>query len=321
MDFIATKRVGAVLAAPNPLTWHQAQLVLDRLNAGIGNDIDKIIRAEVSSFFETKAETIRGKAANADAIPDRSRGHVYHSKRVVIFAGGFKLHFAISFTICVLIDVPFLDQPARTSQSKYWCSVIISDDEPPVTKDRERRFAEVCAQIEKFAPLILDKVKPHYVKAVNQVSDVGEVRETGDRFSTLVFQVEDTDFRGQLDQLESGAKKLTEVPRRSALGLLDRLYSGPNWHDYLHEGRDQDELDVTVDAILRRNGVRQRGFLIETRRNNSLNKADWRMLGVTSSSEPVIWAAGGDPSEVEQLVHSPANVMSAEVAAEIGEQF
>lgn len=326
MDFIATKRVGAILTADIPLTWHEAGQVLELLNQETGALIDKALQTEVRDFFEADAELVRGKAADADALAaNRSRGQVYHSKRIRTWCCGFELLISVSFTVCVKLDLPFLGKPPRVSQSKFWCSAIIIGDGPLSKAKQEERFAEACDKIEAFAPRILELVQPLYGHAVREVNpDIAMISATGDRFSTVMLQVDDDKFRDQLALIERGEKSLSQLPSDSALGLLNQLYSGPFATTYLHVGRPEqgsgDSEDAELDAILHSDAMRARALLIETKAKNK-RRADWRMLGVTSASEPVDWRSKGRKDDVERLVHSPANVLSAEVAAEIGEQF
>lgn len=321
-NFIATKRVGAVLAANLPLSWFEAGQVLALLNGEAGVEIDKVLETKVRDFFDPKAKLVRGKAAGADALSvSRSRGQVYHSRRVRASCGGFDVLVSISFTVCVMLDVTFLDQKARPSQSKFWCSAIIIGDGPLSDNSHEERFAGVCEKVEDFAPRILEGVLHLYGDAVREVKpEIDEIAKTGDHFSTVMLQVEDAKFRQEVALLQRGEKTLSQSAPTSALGTLNRLYSGGRADKYLHLGRTvQGDADANLDAIVHTDALRAHAFLIETRAKRKT--ADWRLLGVTSTTEPVPWKPRRSSTDVERFVHSPANVLSAEVAAEIGEQF
>jgi hypothetical protein len=326
-NFIATKRVGSILTANEPLTWLEATGVLEVLGGDAGDEIDIVLRDAAAAFFGTKAKLVGGKVTSADALPAyRSRGQVYHSKRVLLTSGSFKVLLSLSFTVCVRLDVPFLDQPPRTSQSKFWCSAIITCDRTEVDLGEDAEFAELCRQIDNFAPEIREKTQALYGDAVRSVNPrAHDIRPTEDMISTLLFQVEDDDFRDQLAAIESGTARLSEVKSDTAIGLLNRMYSGRHFDAYLHRGRDEPDPEaaarISVDAISHSDRLRARAFLIETRKRNGQSDADWRFLGATSAAEPVEHDPDKMTDEVYRLVHSPANVLSAEIAAEIGEQF
>jgi hypothetical protein len=326
-EFIATKRVGSVLRTDEPLTWLQATEVLNLLNTKVGDVIDRELIGEADKFFEGEARRVETRDAGLEGFPSHlTRGQIYHSSRVAVRCDGFDVLLSLSFTVCVHLDVPFLDQPAKTSQSKFWCSAIISGEPPLEDVRHEGEFAHVCDKIGHFAPRVLERVRPLYGSAVREVNPaISAIEETGDGFSTVVFQVEDENFRDELASIERGLKKLSDMPPDTALGKLNRLFSGPFAKSYLHAGRGDIAVcssdKISIDTIVHRDRMRASALVIETRQSGDQRAADWRSIGVTSSFEPVRRDSTklGDP--VYRVVHSPANVLSAEMAAEIGEQF
>jgi hypothetical protein len=327
-DFIATKRVGSVLRSDEPLTWLQATQVLHLLNSKVGEEIDNELLALAGSFFEHDAQFVGDKAVVPDGGPSHlARGQIYHSRRVGVACEGFDLLLGLSFTVCVHLDVPFLDREPKTSQSKFWCSAIITGDPPLDDSRKEGDFALACEKVSQFAPRILERVRPLYGNAVREINPaVNAIEETGDGFSTILFQVPDSGFREDLWEIERGSKRLSDMPADTALGKLNKLYSGPFAKYYLHAGRS-DLADhalsdkISVDTIVHRDRLRAQALVIETRQNDDHRFADWRSIGVTSSTEPVKHDPDKLDDAIYRLVHSPANVLSAEMAAEIGEQF
>lgn len=326
-EFVATKRVGSVLRTDEPLTWLQATEVLNLLNGDIGDQIDSELLSEAEKFFEGEAHSVGGRGAVPEDVPSHlTRGQIFHSSRVAVRSEDFDVLLSLSFTVCVHMDVPFLDQPAKTSQSKFWCSAIISGDPPLEDPRDEGDFARVCDNIGRFAPRILERVRPLYGSAVRQINPaVSAIEETGDGFSTVLFQVDDANFRDELASIERGLKTLSDMPEHTALGKLNSLYSGRFAKSYLHAGRAdmaaRTSDRISIDTIVHKDRMRARALVIETRQSDDHRAADWRSIGVTSSSEPVRVDPAKLGNDVYRVVHSPANVLSAEMAAEIGEQF
>lgn len=323
-DFIATKRVGSIIRSDEPLTWLQATQVLDLLNRDVGTKIDTELIELAGDFFGGEASFVSDRAPPEEFPSHLTRGQIYHSRRVVVGCEGFELLLSLSFTVCVHLDVPFLDQEPKTSQSKFWFSAIITGDQPLEDPHDEGVFASACEEIEKFAPRILERVQPLYGDAVREVNPaVNRIEPTGDGFSTVLFQVDDDSFRQELASLERGVKKLSDMPPATALGKLNRLYSGPFARSYLHAGRQEMAArmldNVSIDTIIHKDRMRARALVIETRHHR--HGANWRSIGVTSSSEPVRHDPSRLHDDIYRKVHSPANVLSAEMAAEIGEQF
>lgn len=326
-EFIATKRVGSVLRTDEPLTWVQATEVLNLLNGEVGDKIDSELIGEADKFFGGEARLVESRATGPEGFPSHlTRGQIYHSSRVAVCSEGFDILLSLSFTVCVHLDVPFLDQPAKTSQSKFWCSAIISG-EPPLEDIRdEGDFARVCDKIGQFAPRVAERVRPLYGSAVREVNpDVSAIEETGDDFSTVLFQVDDANFRDELASIERGQKTLSDMRPGTALGNLNKLFSGPFAKSYLHAGRGdiaaRTSDKISVDTIVHTDRMRARALVIETRQDDDSRAAKWRSIGVTSSSEPVRRDPAKLDNDLYRMVHSPANVLSAEMAAEIGEQF
>ncbi|WP_439540144.1 hypothetical protein [Sphingomonas sp.] len=351
-SFLATKRVGSVLRSNEALTWLQATKVLAKLEGELGDKIDQALLELGKEIFAAEDVVLIGEKSTAsDELPShRDRGQIYHSRRIVLSYEGFRLVIGISFTVCVKISIPFLDHAPRTSQSKFWCSAIISTERPfGLTGDDDSAFAHVCEKIDGFSQVVRDHVCPHYSDAVRQVRETVEgINATGDMFSTIVFQVEDERFREHLTKLSQREERLSEMPSDSALGLLNRLFSSRHAMSYLHADRDHlrrlsdpeheaslppvhsareagNEVclgdGVTLDTILHTDRLRARALVIETRKRDEHRFANWRLLGVTSASEPVLVNPERVDDPLYRMLHSPANVLSAEMAAEIGEQF
>ena len=141
----------------------------------------------------------------------------------------------------------------------------------------------------------------------------------------MLFQVDDENFRQELSSIEQGLKKLSDMPGNTALGKLNRLYSGKYATSYLHASRGdiaaRTSDKISIDTIVYKDRLRARALVIETRQSADHRAADWRSVGVTSSSEPVSRNEDELGNDLYRIVHAPANVLSAEMAAEIGEQF
>ncbi len=327
-EFLATKRVGSVLRSDQPLTWVQAGKVLDLLAGELGRQIDTQLLDQTSKFFGEDARIVDEQEVHSEGQASHlARGQIFHSRRVSVSNEGFQLLLSISFTVCVKLDVPYLDQPAKASQSKFWFSAIVSGKPPGNGAHDDAAFANVCEKIDQLSPRVLENVRPIYGEAVRAVNpQVSEIERTGDGFSTVVFQVQDLNFRAELEAIERGEKRLRDTQPATALGLLNQLYSGRNARYYLHVGRKERESgclsgDVSIDTFLHQTQLRARAFVIETRDKSDRGSANWRCLGVTSATEPVARSSKAANGVIYQLVHSPANVLSAEMAAEIGEQF
>lgn len=325
--FVAAKKVGAVLRSPRSLTWHQATLVLERLTGDIGHGIDDALLGAVQVLFETPARLAPLREGSPDTHPDHpDRGPVYHSRRVLFALEGFEIVLGVSFTICVRMGVPLLDGPVRPSQSKFWCSAIVHGDRPDDIEENDERLATICAKVDEVAPEIQKTLLPLYERAVHSINpSVGKISETRDRFSNLVFQIQDDNFRRNLSRIEQG-EKLSEMPSDSALGILNHFFSGESAATYLHVGRKHRAKgrvpkNVEIDTLVQNTRSRAQALVIETRRTNKENVANWRRLGATSASEPVNLDPERADDLVYQLLHSPANSVSSQMAAEIGKLF
>jgi hypothetical protein len=327
-EFVATKRVGSVLRSERSLTWHQASQVLELLLGDIGAEVDVALLAAVRELFDPSAQLAPEAEGPKDVSGDHpERGPVYHSRRVLFTLEGFGIVLGVSFTICVRMGVPLLAGPVRPSQSKFWCSAIIHGDRPDDVTVNDKQLGQICAKIDKGAMQIRDDMRPLYERAVRSIHPtIGDILPTGDDFSMLVFQIMDENFRRDLGRLERG-DKLSEMPSDSALGLLNHFFSGDSADTYLHVGRKDlskaGDADIKVDTLLQTSEARAQALVIETKAKKGKKRdcADWRRLGATSETEPVERKGKRADDLVDRLIHSPANAISAQMAAEMGRLF
>jgi hypothetical protein len=302
--------------------------VLELLCGDIGPRVDDALLVAVREYIDPTAQLAPITGGAPEPASDHpERGPVYHSRRVLFSNGDFGIVLGVSFTICVRMGVPLLDGPVRPSQSKFWCSAIIYGERPDDVNENDEQLGQICAEIDRAAPRIRDAMRPLYEEAVRTIyPSIGKVLPTGDGFSTLVFQVMDENFREDLGRIERG-DKLSEMPSDSALGLLNHLFSSDSADLYLHVGRktlaNAGEADIEVDTLLQTTKARAQALVIETkaRTGEKGDCADWRRLGATSETEPVEHKAKRPDDIVDRLIHSPANTISAQMAAEMGRLF